>query len=378
VLPFIRPVFPRPEQWLPFLQASYAEGRFSNFGPCHQRLEQTLTERFGDGRREAVLVSSGTTGITAALLAYGIVGDVAVPAFTFPATALAVIAAGCTPVFCDVDPYTWELSPRELEALANRRRLAAAVHVRAFGLCRDATAVQGVTTAARIPLIIDSAAALGGNLDNGQPVALQGDAEVFSLHATKVFAIGEGGVVFVPPETATKLRQTINFGMAAGTVVRNGCNGKLSELAAAVGLAMAANVDQHIARRRRIAEQYTARFGGDPRLGLPVAPGAAPWQTFPVRLLRNASATAMEALVGNCREAGVELRRYYCPALHRTPFLGRLPAAGRCPVAEALSDSMLCLPIYSDMSESEQDIVGDVFSAALEGEARLASDRRRK
>lgn len=356
MLPFIRPAFPSPESWLPYLQASFRARRFSNFGPCHELLENRLTERYAGAGRQAVLVANGTTGLTAALLALEVRGPVAVPSFTFPATAHAVVAAGCTPVLCDVDPQTWELTPDTVRQRSGVARLAGIVHVRAFGFCRDLAPMEQLASDLGIPLVVDAAAALGGRLDDGRPAGLQGSAEVFSLHATKVFAVGEGGLVITTPELARGVRQVVNFGMRDGTVVSAGMNGKLSELGAAVGLAMLERLDGHVRRRQALAQRYADALSREPRLSLATSPGRTPWQTFPVRVLEAAPERTVRTIVEGCLARGVELRRYYFPALHATPYFSATVDA-RPETSTSLSAGMICLPIYSDMSDDEQDEV---------------------
>ena len=114
-LPFIRPCLPFPDEWLRFLRESYRTRYFSNGGPCVRQFEAELTERYGQGR-EAIVTASATAGLTAALLAAPIYrrGSVILPAFTFPATANAILAAGHSLRFCDVSPETWELDPDAL------------------------------------------------------------------------------------------------------------------------------------------------------------------------------------------------------------------------------------------------------------------------
>src|SRR5207248_1648525 len=142
-------------------EEAYTLKRFSNFGPVVVRLEDELTRKYGNGRR-AVLVASGTAGLVAALVALDVQGPVVVPAFTFPATAQAVLQAGCTPVFCDVAAETWELDPEALEHLLRTEKVAAVLHVRSFGFCRDLGGVEAIARRYGVPLLVDSAAALGG------------------------------------------------------------------------------------------------------------------------------------------------------------------------------------------------------------------------
>lgn len=354
MLPFLRTSLPRPAEFAPFLEASYESSRFSNFGPCASRLERALTRTFGGGVRQAVLVSNCTAGLSLTLLALGVRRRVVVPAFTFPATAHAVLAAGCEPIFADVNPRTWELDPDALgRCLASVSDIGAVIHVRAFGLCRDLSPVEAVSRQAGIPLIVDAAAAFGGRLADELPVGSQGDAEVFSFHATKVFGIGEGGAVFTSSPLAESIRCASNFGLHEGSVIQAGFNGKLSEFAAAIGLAVIPGFDAALSRRRAIAGRYTEALSGLNGIDLPTNPGFPPWQTFPVCLTGQPNGEAVTAAM---EDLGVETRRYYSPSLHLTPFFSRY-ADRPLATAEGLSRGMICLPIYSDMSALEQDSV---------------------
>ena len=120
-LRFVRPSVPSSEKWVPFLGPAYAAGRFSNHGPVVKEFERELREWCGVPERDVAVVSSATSGLVATLIALGVQGPVAMPAFTFPATAHAVRLAGCTPTFCDVDPDTWELDPRAAAKQSRRR-----------------------------------------------------------------------------------------------------------------------------------------------------------------------------------------------------------------------------------------------------------------
>lgn len=365
MITFIRPTVPRPEEWLPFLEASYEAHYFSNGGPCIRQLEQDLAARFAPPDREAILVSSCTAGITAALLSLGVQGPVVVPAFTFPATIQALLAANCTPVFCDVSPATWELDPRSLETVLRTHLAKAILHVRTFGFCQDLDPIEAIAATHNLPLVIDAAAALGGRLPTGQYAGGQGALEVFSLHATKVFGIGEGGVVFAPRGiVADRIRCTINFGLQDGMVAGPGLNGKLSEFAAAVGLAVLGKIDNFIAHRTSIVNHYRSQLGARVFDGLPGKVGAPPWQTFPILLDRRQTGLSTAQVVANCRAQGVEIRRYYHPALHSQGYFFEHTSL---PCTETLSENMVCLPVYSNMTTEENDTVIRVFRESLGG-----------
>ena len=355
--PFIRPTIPPPEAWLDLLAPAYEERRYSNFGPVASRLKRELEQKYASPEHSVVLVSSGTAGLIAALLALEVHGAVAMPSFTFPATASAVMLARCTPLFLDVSPETWELDIAQLEQVLQRQRVGAILHVRTLGLCHPLDDLERLAQSFGVPLIVDSAASLGGREPSGASVGGSGDAEIFSLHATKVFGVGEGGAVFVRKHPAERLRKTINFGLADGVPEVLGFNGKLSEVHAAIGLAVLKRIDGFIARRGEIARGYRARLEQDAALEHAPNAGAPPWQTYPVALPGNAD-PVVEQLVA----AGVGVRRYYAPPLHRTPPFA---ADVSLPVTDDLSARMICLPVYSDMSDRELDEIVDIANRVL-------------
>jgi dTDP-4-amino-4,6-dideoxygalactose transaminase len=357
--PLIRPVIPRPDAWLPYLQPAYDRRYFTNFGPAERLLSQRIAERFCAPGGEAVLASSATVALTATLMALGARGRVAIPAFTFPATLHAVLAAGCRPVLLDVDPVTWELSPAIVRQALADGPLAAIMPVRAFGFMRDHGEMIALARAAGIPIVFDSAAALGhvrlpiGGSDDA------GYSEVFSLHATKSFAIGEGGAILCAPVLAAQLRRTLNFGLNEDRSFGDGINGKMAEVQAAVGNAALDMLDGLLARRLQVVEAYVEMFRPYNSLTLPVETTGCPWSVFPL-LLPDGSDTV--AVVEEAASRGLQLRRYYFPSLsqgYRGKENGDM-GAGSLVVSEALSRRMLCFPVYADMTQDEIDEIQGV------------------
>jgi dTDP-4-amino-4,6-dideoxygalactose transaminase len=363
-LRFIRPRVPSSEKWVPFLGPAYAAGRFSNHGPVVQEFERELQEWCGVQERDVAVVSSATSGLVATLIALGVQGPVAMPAFTFPATAHAVRLAGCTPTFCDVDPDTWELDPRAAAKAIEAAGCAAIIHVRAFGLCRDTSEVEALAARAGVPLIMDSAAAFGGQTEGGAALGAGGTAEVFSFHATKPFGIGEGGAVLAQPSIAQRVRAVINFDLLRGEPGGRGLNAKMSEFTAAIGLAVLADFDAVLARRREVCRRLTAIAEQDDRTEPPARPGQPPWQCFPIRV---AEPRICRGLLDALADWGVEARILYQPALHRTSAFEQ-HADRPLPVTDELTGRILCLPVHADLSTEEHfllnDALGDVFRVA--------------
>jgi dTDP-4-amino-4,6-dideoxygalactose transaminase len=359
--PLIRPVLPRPDVWLPYLQPAYERHYFTNFGPSERLLSQRIAARFCAPGGEVVLASNATIALTATLMALGVRGRVAIPAFTFPATLQAVLAAGCRPVLLDVDPVTWELTPAIVRWALADGTLAAIMPVRAFGFLRDHGELIALARGAGIPIVFDSAAALGhvrlpiGGGDDA------GYSEVFSLHATKSFAIGEGGAILCAPALAAQLRRTLNFGQNEDRSFGDGINGKMAEVQAAVGNAALDMLDGLLARRLQVAAAYMEMFRPYNALTLPVETAGCPWSLFPL-LLAEGSDTA--AVVEKAASRGLQLRRYYFPSLSQG-YRGKDGVdmgAGPLTVSEALSRRMVCFPVYADMTSNELDEIRSVVA----------------
>lgn len=359
--PFQRPLLPAVDAWSPWLDRAFADHWFSNNGQIALALEARLAQRCG---RDVSLACNGTAAITAALQALNRQGVVVLPSFTFPATLGAVQQAGLQPVLADVDAHTWELDVPGVEAaLAGYAGpVAAVLGVRVFGLCRDHGALSAWCSARDIPLVLDSAAALGGRLPDGRPAGCEGTMETFSMHATKVFAVGEGGAIACDARWKPALRRVMNFGLEEGVLQSHGFNGKMSEITAAIGLAQDAIFDDQLAVRHAAAQQYMAFFAAHaPDWTVAAQPGDPPWQGFPVLA---PDETATTRLLESCAERGVQLRRYYRPALHTAPVASAY-ARGPLPISASLAQRMLCLPMYSDLSAGEQADLLDRVADAL-------------
>lgn len=348
LFPYLKPEIPRPELWIKHLNASYDAKYFSNFGPLVSRLESEMAQAYLAPTYGGVLCSSNTSGLLAALNALDMYGKkVALPDFTFAATPQAVFAAGATPVICDIDPDTWELCPESLSAaLKTHPDIAAVIHVRPFGLVRDISATRNFCTAHGLPLVIDAAAGLGeigGGALFGSPM---GEIEVFSLHATKVFAIGEGGFIGAPASMIADIRKAMNFGFERDRTYGDGLNGKIDEFRAAIGLTTIELINGWIEVRRKHAAFYDTFFEAYPQFQRVKDPGNTPWAQYPVLFDRDIDT----AVIGTFADLGIEIKKYYWPGVMRA-YKGRRPILSvDLPVSERLQNRFACLPVYSDFN----------------------------
>ena len=365
-VPFLRPELPPIEAIEEYFAASRDAGRYSNGGPCHQLLAARSSRLLG--ARPVVPVSSGSTALIAGLVAVagaprGRRTEVLLPSFTFAACAASAVIAGFQPVFCDVDEAGWHLCPDGLERAlrARRGRVAAILACSACGTPvpgEQARAWRRLADDAGVPLVVDSAAGLGACADDAGA-----DAEVFSLHATKPLAVGEGGLVALRvEETAGRVRLFVNHGLDAdGRAVMVGLNGKLDEWHSATALAGLDRLEATLATRRTLAARMRVALA-DYNVSFQRDAEQSGTQFVPVT---TSSYAARAAVLAVGQRSGVELRTYFSPPLHRMPAYSHCERAGDLAVSDRLAETIVSLPMANDMIEEEFARIVDCVTVAL-------------
>ncbi len=329
------------------------------------------------GAAHAVAVSSCTTGLHLALLAAGVGrGDeVVCPSYSFIATANAVLYAGATPVFVDIDPDTYNLDP-DLLAAAITPRTKAILPVSQIGLACDLPAVLAVARRHALAVVEDAAPSFGATI-GGKFVGRFSDMTVFSFDARKILTTGEGGVVTTDdPALADRVRSLRAHAASVPMIVRHtattpvlegypevGFNYKMTDIQAAIGVVQMGRVEAIIAERRRLAARYTAALAADDRLVLPVEPAGYRhvYQSYCVRLRGPAGqADVMTRMAAR----GVATRRII--AIHQEPVYRRLYPDLSLPHTEAATSRTLLLPMFVGLTDAELDEVVAALRAALD------------
>ena len=365
---FQRPQLPPAERIERYLSRSREARWFSNNGPCARALRARLGEYVAPGTH-VTLTANATLAIMVALRAAldragGRAGTVLVPSFTFVATVNAICWCGLEPRFVDVGADDWHLDPDALD------RALAADEVVAVLACSTFGAAPSVTTAAAwsracaargVPLIVDSAPGFGSVADDGAPLGTRGDAEIFSFHATKPFAIGEGGAVTTTDgDLGERIDRLINFDFDADRRVRGplGLNAKMSEVHAAIGLAVLDGFADVLASRR--AHASDVRRAIEPA-GFRFQAGAAgsSWQFVPVLA---PDEPTRDAVLAAAPRHEVEIRTYHEP-LHHTPAFAGAATSGTLETTERLSRRALSLPLANDLGAEERQRVVDAVLA---------------
>jgi dTDP-4-amino-4,6-dideoxygalactose transaminase len=351
-LPLVRPSVPGIPALTQRLQAILESGRLTN-GPVVAELEASVAHRLGVPH--VVAVSSCTSGLMLVLQAVGATGRVVMPSFTFAASAHAVVWAGGSPDFAEVDPDTATLDPADAGRLADGASAMTATHV--YGTPCDVEALQAVADKAGIPLIYDAAHALGSRRQ-GVPVGRFGVAEVFSLSPTKVVVGGEGGLVATADAgLAEACRLGRDYGNGGDYDSRfPGLNARMSELHAAVALASLEGLDERIAHRGALVAAFAAQVAGLPGLTLArVRQGdVSTYKDLTVVIDPDSFGLGAVELAMALRAEGVDTRRYYFPPIHRQKaYAGLWPQRRELPVTEQLAGRVLTLPLWSQMTEDE-------------------------
>ncbi len=355
------PDLPDADAILPYLRRIDGSRIYTNGGPLTRELEARAAAEFRVAAAACIATSSGTSALQLALHMAGVRAGatVVVPAFTFPATALAAIALGARIVLADVAPGDWLLTPALVEPLLATCRVDAVVPVGAMGAPVPVAAWEAFQARTAVPVVIDAAAGFGQQDASDQfPV-------VFSLHATKPFGAGEGGLVAAPSgDWAETARRLANFGFDGRVCVDNGgFNGKMSEYTAAVALAQLRRLPALRRRRLNLYQRYRARahdFGVGLQEGYRAGEHPA---LFGVELPADASVVA-----DHMARRGVETRRWYCPALEAHPGIARHldpTVRGRRPVVERLAQRTLGLPFHGFLTAGDEDAVWTALGAAL-------------
>jgi perosamine synthetase len=343
-------------------------GRLS-LGPMGERFERDFAGWLGSG--EAVAVSSGTTALHLGVraLGWGRGDEVLTSPFSFVASANCLLYEGARPVFCDVDPETLNLDPAAAEA-ALGERTAGILPVHIFGFPAAMPALEAIAARRGLGILEDACEALGAVDSEGRRVGTRGNLATFAFYANKQLTTGEGGMIVAPGrEIAARLRSERNQGRAAdmGWLDHGGLgfNYRLSDVAAALGVAQLERLDAMQERRAAVAAAYAEALAGIEGLQLPMAARGSERRSWFVYVVRLPDGTDRDATIARLGERGVAAKAYL-PCIHLFPHLQELGyREGQFPVAEAAAEHALALPFFPSMTEPQVARVCEELGAAL-------------
>jgi perosamine synthetase len=332
-------------------------------GPVVKRFEEAFASSCGASH--GVATNNGTSALHAALLAAGIgPGDeVIVPTFTFFATASAVSMCGATPVFADVDDATYNIDPAAVAPLITpRTRAVLGVHL--FGQPFDVASLRDLCEDHSLLLIEDAAQAHGATY-LGDTVGSLGDLACFSFYATKNMLTGEGGMVTTnSQEYDTRLRSLINHGQKEKYLhVELGYNYRMTDLAAAIGLAQLAKLHGMNTRRRNNAALLDQSLRGRDLILPSVQSGITHvYHQYVIRV----PSQKREGFIRSATERGISTAIHYPRCVHEQPYYRqRIQGEVCCPVAEQLAREVVSLPVHPALSEEDMEYLVTVVNDIL-------------
>lgn len=338
----------------------------TNGGPFHEKLELALCEYLGV--KHISLFTNGTIALVTALQALRISGEVITTPYSFVATAHSLLWNGLKPIFVDIDPFTLSIDPARIES-AITPQTTAILPVHCYGRSSSLEEIQRIADIYNLKVIYDAAHAFGV-CANGASILNGGDLSVLSFHATKVYNTFEGGAIVSADErTKRRIDHLKNFGFVnETTVVAPGINGKMSEFNAAIGLLQLQKMGYVVRRRKEIYERYInalQHIGGITILPLQ-GEVEGNYSYFPI-MIDDGFPLSRDELYQLMRNENIFTRRYFYPLISEFPMYRGLPSARpeNLPVATAVANKVLCLPIYPDLSNQDQDRVISAILRAI-------------
>ncbi len=352
-----KPYLPPLSDYQSYLQEIWQRSWLTNNGPLAEVLEKKLTHHLGVP--DIVLVSSGTIALQLAIKVLQLKGEVITTPFSYVATTSSLVWEGCTPVFADINPATFNIDPATIEPLITKNTTAiAATHV--FGNPCETDALQAIADRHGLKIIYDAAHCFG-TVYKGKSLFACGDISTTSFHATKLFHTIEGGAVFANDVAfLQKAKMLRNFGLNdKGDFEAAGINAKCSEFHAAMGLAVLPNIQSITGRYKELSSYYTKTLNETGLVYQQIATDTAYNYSFYPVLFQS------EDLLNECAVAlnrnNISPKRYFYPSLNRLNYV----LAQTCAISEDISKRILCLPLYYDLGVNEIDQIAAVVKKSL-------------
>lgn len=321
----------------------------TNMGPIHNRFKDALIN-FTDAENVELFVN-GHQALVNAWKSLGINGEVITTPFTFASTINAIVEAGLTPVFCDINEDDYTIDVNKIERLITDKTVAiCGVHV--YGAICDVEAIDIIAKKNNLIVLYDAAHAFGVKYkDKG--IGSYGDISMFSFHATKVFNTIEGGALcYKNADLTNKIVANRNFGLVNGgiDVELCGSNAKMNEFQAAMGICNLRHLSQEIAKRKAVSDMYDSILSkvNGIKILKKQENVVRNYAYYPIVINKAEFGLNRDELCKVLNENNIFPRKYFYPSLNdTTAYKGKY--RGETPIAREIASRVLCLPIYADL-----------------------------
>jgi perosamine synthetase len=328
-------------------------------GPMVTKFENSFAEFVK--AKYAIAMNSGTAALHSALMAIGVKrGDeVVLPSFTFVATAEVVAMLGAKPVFVDVNPDTYTVSPRAIEK-AITKKTRAIMPVDLYGMPADMQPIREIADEHKLKIIEDAAQAHGAAY-NGKPPGILADAGCWSFYGSKNMTTGEGGMLTTnSQEIAEAPRYIRSHGEKEKyQSLMLGHNYHMPEMQAAMGFEQLKKLPKFVAKRRQNAKRLSQKLEKAKNLQLPSEPKGfkCSYYLYTVRLKR-ANAQKRDKIVEKLKENGIDAFVCYMNPIHLMPYYRRF-GKHKLPVTEKASHQVFSLPVHPGVTPKQIDFIGE-------------------
>lgn len=350
---------PPIEEYEAYIRKIWEKAWVTNNGPLVLELEEKLKQRLGSNH--LLFLGNGTIAIQLAIKALGLKGKIITTPFSYVATTSSIVWENCTPVFADIDAGTLNIDPSKIEALIDKETTGIlATHC--FGNACNINAITAIAEKHGLKVIYDAAHCFGTTY-NGKSIFQFGDVSTTSFHATKLFHTIEGGAVFTPHadlhETLSCMR---SFGYKGPVdILHVGINGKNSEMHAAMGLCNLKYIDEIIDVRKKQFLHYDHLLENVERQQLVIEEHCGyNYAYYPLMLESEKQILAVKTAL---EKENVFTRRYFSPSLSSLKYVTHYPT----PVCDDISQRILCLPVFHELTEQEQEMIVNITSKAVNG-----------
>ncbi|MDE6435197.1 MAG: DegT/DnrJ/EryC1/StrS family aminotransferase [Lachnospiraceae bacterium] len=356
-----RSSMPDMEEYIEEIKDLWDTHWLTNMGQKHKELQEKLKKYLSVENID--LLTNGHMALELTLQAMNLTGEVITTPFTFASTTHAIVRNSLTPVFCDINPNDYTLDVCKLEELITDRT-SAIVPVHVYGNICNVEEIDRIARKYGLKVIYDAAHTFGERY-KGQGIGSFGDASCFSFHATKVFNTIEGGAVcYKNQELGNRIYDLKNFGIHGPEIVESvGANAKMNEFQAAMGICNLRHIDEEIAKRKKVVDQYRKRLETVEGIKLnslqeDVKPNYA---YFPVVFDEKVFGFSRNEIADRLAENGIFSRKYFYPLTNTFDcFHGRFDV-DKTPVALHIAKRVLTLPLYADLPLEEVDRICDVI-----------------
>lgn len=344
---------PPQEAYNEHVGRAFANTWITNRGELVLELEAKLKNYLAI--QHIILTNNGTVPLQIALKLLAKGGEVITTPFSYVATTAAIVWENCTPVFVDIHPEYLTIDETKIEAAITHKTTAIlATHV--YGNPCNVEVIEAIAKRHNLAVIYDAAHAFGVNYKN-ESIFSFGDVSTCSFHATKLFHTGEGGAMFCKDDELNhKLFYSHNFGHDGPLNYHGlGVNGKMSELNAAMGLAVFPYLEEIIRYRKQVVLKYLEGLKNLPLNFLKLRPETE-WNYayFPLIFESEEQLLKMQKALN---EAGINPRRYFYPSLNTLPYVKET----NLPIATSIAKRVMCLPLYYGLSELDQERIIEIF-----------------